>query len=154
MRKLLVGAGVALGLALSGPVLAGSDHSHPGHGALKLTLNKGQKWETDEPLRKGMSEMRNQIADALGRIHAKQFKSTDYVALADGLQTQVDYVTANCKLPGDADAQLHVVLTQILEGIDALRTASHGQQGAKRVAEALKAYGRHFNHPYWISPKL
>ena len=73
-------AALALGLALSGPASAATEHSHASHGAaaLQLTLNNGQKWPTDEPLRRGMSEMRSMLVTSLGRIHAGQFTSADY----------------------------------------------------------------------------
>lgn len=146
-------AALALGLALSGPALAATEHAHGGHGgaALELTLNKGQKWPTDEALRRGMDEMRGAMTGSLVRIHAGQFTSADYVALVERLQQQVDFVTANCKLPEEADAQLHIVLAEILEGMDAMKAGSDRLQGALRTVLALEAYGRHFDHPNWTS---
>lgn len=107
-------AALALGLALFSPAFAATEHAHgsPGRAALELTLNNGQKWPTDEALRRAMGEMRGLLATSIGRIHASQFTSADYVALADRLQEQIDYVTANCKLPEEADAQLHIVLAE------------------------------------------
>lgn len=151
--KLFSVAALALGLALSGPALAATEHAHGGHGgaALELTLNNGQKWPTDEPLRRGMDEMRGAMTGSLGRIHAGQFTSADYVTLAERLQQQVDFVTANCRLPEEADAQLHIVLAEILEGTDAMRDGTDRLQGALRAVLALEAYGRHFDHPNWTS---
>jgi hypothetical protein len=149
--KLFSVAALALGLALSGPALAATEHAHGGHGgaALELTLNNGQKWPTDEALRRGMDEMRGAMTGSLGRIHAGQFTSADYVALAERLQQQVDFVTANCKLPEEADAQLHIVLAEILEGIDAMKDGPDRVQGALRTVLALEAYGRYFDHLDW-----
>jgi hypothetical protein len=149
--KNFASAALVLGLAFSGPALAAGEHGHGGHGAaaVELTLKNGQKWPTDEPLRKGMSAMRTVMAASLERIHANQFTPTDYVALASRLQEQVDYVTANCKLPKDADAQLHIVLAEVLEGIDAMKAGKNGSKGAERTVGALEAYGRHFDDPSW-----
>jgi hypothetical protein len=140
---------LALGLALSGPALAATEHEHSGHGgaALELTLNNGQKWPTDEALRRGMDEMRRAMERSIERIHAGTFMSADYVALADRLQQQVDYVTANCKLPEEADAQLHIVLAEIIEGMDAMRDGTDRLKGALRTIVALEAYERHFDDP-------
>jgi hypothetical protein len=91
------------------------------------------------------------MTGSLGHIHAGQFTSADYVALAERLQQQVDFVTANCKLPEEADAQLHIVLAAILEGMDAMKAGSDRLQGALRTVVALEAYGRHFDHPNWTS---
>jgi hypothetical protein len=150
-------AALAFSLALSGSALAAAatEHAHGGHGgtALELALNNGQKWPTDEALRRGMGEMRSAMERSLGRIQAGTFASADYVALADRLQQQVDYVTANCKLPEEADAQLHIVLAEILEGIDAIKAGSDRLQGALRTIVALEAYGRHFDDPNgeWVA---
>ncbi|CAM5280709.1 DnrO protein OS=Afipia felis OX=1035 GN=BN961_03141 PE=4 SV=1 [Afipia felis] len=148
-------AALAVSLALSVPASAATEHAHGGHDgtALELTLNNGQKWPTDEVLRRGMDEMRSAIERSLGRIHAGQFTSADYVALADRLQQQVDFVTANCKLPEEADAQLHIVLAEILEGMGAMKNGSDRLQGALRTVLALEAYGRHFDHPNWTPVK-
>jgi hypothetical protein len=149
--KHFIAASLALGLATSGPVFASTKHTHGKHSgtALELTLNHGKKWPTDAALRRGMDAMRSAMETSLERIHTGQFTSVDYAALADRLQLQVDYVTANCKLPEKADAQLHLVLAEILEGMDAMRNGSDRSQGALRAAVALDAYGRHFNHPNW-----
>lgn len=149
--KLFTAAALALGMVLSGPALAADTHGGHGAAALELTLNKGQKWPTDEALRRGMGEMRTAMETSLGRIHAGQFTSADYLALADRLQQQVDYVTANCKLPEEADAQLHIILAAILEGIDAMKEGEDRLPGALKTATALEAYGKHFDHPDWGS---
>jgi hypothetical protein len=150
--KSLATVALALGLALSVQAFAATEHPHGSHGAgLELTLNDGQKWPTDEALRRGMGEMRNAMETSLGRIHAGQFTSANYVALADRLQKQVDYVTANCKLPEEADAQLHLVLAEMLEGMEVMRVGADRSQGALRAVAALEAYGRHFDDPNWVS---
>ena len=82
--------------------------------------------------------MRSLLATSIGRIHAGQFTSAEYIALADRLQEQVDYVTANCKLPEEADAQLHIVLAEVLEGMDTMKTGADQVQGALRAVVASK----------------
>jgi hypothetical protein len=62
-----------------------------------------------------------------------------------------DDVTANCKLPEEADAQLHIVLAEIIEGIDVIKTGADRLRGAMRVVLALEVYGRNFDHPDWMS---
>lgn len=44
-----------------------------------------------------------------------------------------------------------LVLAEILEGMDVMRNGSDRSQGALRAASALDAYGRHFNHPNWVT---
>lgn len=150
MKRFSVAA-LALGLALSGPAFAAAERAHGGHGAaaIELTLNNGQKWPTDQALRQGMGEMRSLLAASHVRIDAGQFTSADFVSLADRLHKQVDYVTANCKLPEEADAQLHIVLAEVLEGIHVMKTGADQLQGVLSVVAALEAYGQHFEHPNW-----
>jgi hypothetical protein len=65
------------------------------------------------------------------------------------VQAQVDYVTANCQLPEEADHQLHVVLEQILDGIAAMKADTGQTQGAVQIVRALELYGTHFDHAGW-----
>ena len=85
---------------------------------MELTLNNGQKWQTDEALRTGMSQIREVVDASLPPIHAGRYSAADLSTLADWVQEQVDFVVANCKLPEEADLQLHLALTQILDGIN------------------------------------
>ena len=78
-----------------------------------------------------------------------QFTSAQYGALAAKIEERVDHVVSNCRLPEEADAQLHVVLAEIVEGADAMRSGSDRLGGAMRVIQALEAYGQHFDHPDW-----
>jgi hypothetical protein len=152
-RNALLSAAVALGLAVtvSGAALAVGGHGNHGGQGIELRLNDGQKWQTDDALRLGMNGMRAQLAASLEKIHAGKFTPPDYAALADDLQAQIDYIVTNCKLPEEADAQLHIVLGEVLEGVDEMRSGENPAEGAVRVARALEAYALHFEHPGWAS---
>jgi hypothetical protein len=153
-RSYALAAAVVLALSAPGMTPAFSQHSHAG-GAISLqsmSLDEGRKWPTDDALRQGMSDIRTAVSAALPRIHAGQFTDRDYAALADRLQAQVDQIVATCKLPEDADAQLHLALTHVLEGAGLMRGAAQREQGAIAVVEALAAYGDHFEHPGWSPP--
>ena len=153
IRMQLARALVALGLAfgISGSGLAATENAHEGHGAaaVEMTLNNGQKWPTDEALRRGMSGIRSALASALPRIHEGRFTPQEFSTLADRVQAHVDDVVANCKLPEDADLQLHVALEHILEGTGAMKAKADQDKGAVAVLQALNAYGEHFDHPGW-----
>jgi hypothetical protein len=56
---------------------------------------------------------------------------------------------AHCKLPEEADLQLHMALIQVLDGINAMIGSSGQEQGAVAIVEALNAYGEHFTPPEW-----
>jgi hypothetical protein len=150
MNKSLAGAMVALGLmmGLAEAVSATGPHGH-GAPALELTLNNGQKWQTDQVLRTGMSQIREVVDASLPPIHAGRYSAADLSTLADWVQEQVDFVEANCKLPEEADLQLHLALTQILDGVNTMKEEGSQELGAAAIVQALNAYGDHFDHPEW-----
>jgi hypothetical protein len=96
-----------------------------------------------------MSDIRAAMAIAFPQIHVGQFTSAQYGALAARIQERVEHVVGNCRLPDEADAQLHVVLAEIVAGTEAMRSGSDRMGGAMRVIQAIEAYGRHFDHPDW-----
>ena len=124
-------------------------HEHGSHGSLSLELNQGEKWKTDAPLRKGMETIRSEMAGHLGQIHSDSLAGAEYLTLANKVQGQVQYMFANCELPPSADAQLHILLARMLEGVEQMRSESGQRQGAVQVVQALGAYGDHFEHSGW-----
>jgi hypothetical protein len=146
--KLLMSGLIAFGLALTPmAVVAAEPHAHAG--TVEIRLDNGKKWPTDEALRRGMGEIRVAMVDALDPIHHNQFSGEEFVRLAARVQAQVDYVTANCQLPEEADHQLHVVLEQILDGIAVMNGNTGRAQGAVKIVKALELYGTHFDHAGW-----
>ena len=121
----------SLGAAAPGPVGA---QDHEGH-AGALALNHGANWASDAPLRQGMATLRSAV-EAPPR------------ELADVIEVQVAYIIENCRLPADADANLHLVIEQLIEGAERLRVGD-GSGGRAQVVAALNAYGSHFDHPGW-----
>jgi len=149
-------ASLLLGLSVS--VQAAGAHDHHAHGSQepqKLQLNAGQKWATDAALRQAMSDINQAMATALPRIHQHQFDAADYQALASTVSQKVAYVVENCKLEAKADAMLHLVITDLLAGAEAMASkqpeARH--DGAVSVLSALQAYGKYFQHPGWKTAK-
>jgi hypothetical protein len=144
----------ALALAFAGPAFAaGETHSHD-HAAdeAKLVLNNGKKWQTDAPLRQGMSNIRSAVAKDVKAIHTGKVTPKQYEALAQKVTTEVAGIVQNCKLEPEADAQLHIVIADLMAGVEAMEGKTQGetrQAGAERVAKALNAYGEHFDHVGW-----
>ncbi len=96
-----------------------------------------------------MGEIRVVMAAALPQIHKSAFSPADYRAAAVRLQAQVDGITANCKLPEEADQRLHIVLERIREGIADIKAASEPVYAAVEVVKALNLYDNHFEHAGW-----
>ena len=133
--------------------MAQETHTHgPGTGVHGLTLNAGQKWATDEHLRKAMGKIRDGMNPAIQAIHRGTLAAAKYAALAKLASDEVAYMVANCKLEPEVDAQLHVLIAEILEGADAMAGKSKQvtrRQGAVKVIGALENYGTYFNDPNW-----
>jgi hypothetical protein len=127
---------------------------HEKLGVATLKLNAGNKWVTDAPLRGAMANIHQTMAAALDKIHHGTLNDAMYDALAATTQQEVANMVSQCKLPPDADAQLHLVIAELLLGADAL-AGKHSklsrEQGAAKVMDALKNYSTFFadDNPVW-----
>lgn len=150
--KLLYVAPLALGLAATPAIAAGTAaHDHAAAPA-SLSLDAGRKWATDEPLRKAMSNLRGAMADSLHAIHGGKLSAAGYAALATRVNDEVGYMVSHCKLEPKADAQLHLIVAEMLGGAEAMagKTKKTGRQGgAIKVLGALEHYGAYFDDPDW-----
>lgn len=143
---------VAFFLAAASNIHAAETHHH--HHAVepaKLQLNAGKKWATDTPLRQAMNEINQAMAKALPAIHKNQFGNEDYQALAATISARVGDAVAQCKLEPKADAMLHLVIADLMAGAEIMegKSAQTRHDGAVKVLEALKSYGKYFQHPAW-----
>jgi hypothetical protein len=150
--KLIAAAGLALGLVATGVAAAEHDAHKHGADAAKLTLDNGKKWATDEPLRKGMTNIRTDMETFLHEIHTGKLSAAKYNDLASQVSTEVGGIVAQCKLEPKADAQLHFVIADLLNGVETMQGKTNKatrQAGAVKVLAALEKYGTHFDHPNW-----
>lgn len=147
---------VALVLAAASNIQAAETHHHH-HAAepAKLQLNAGKKWATDAPLRQAMNDINQAMAKALPAIHKNQFGNEDYQALAATINARVGDAVAQCKLEPKADAMLHLVIADLMAGAEIMegKSAQTRHDGAVKVLEALKSYGKYFQHPAWSVAK-
>ena len=133
------------------------DHAqHAMHGAVgavsQLQLNGSAKWETDASLRAGMAAIRDAFDADHAAIHAGKETDAAYDALAMKIEAQVNDIVAHCKLPPQADANLHYVIADLLQGASLMKGTDPAQSrhaGAARVHGALNAYGKYFDDPAW-----
>ena len=157
--KNLLATLASLTLLATAPNLALAQHEHQeqeshgsGSAVAQLQLKDGQKWQTDAPLRLGMANIRAAFDADHPAIHAGKQTDAQYAALATHIDQQVQSIVANCHLPADADANLHLVIADILEGVEAMEGKSKKmkrQAGALKVGGALEKYASHFDHPGW-----
>lgn len=140
---------LALSLAIPGVAMAEAQ-PHQGHDAasLEITLNNGAKWQGDQNMITGMTAIRTVMAANLQAIHGGTLPPDAAKGMAADIQKQLDFMLANCTLEPEVDAQFHVVLSQVMDGISAL-DAGQVETGAVTIVQALNAYGDHFDHPGW-----
>lgn len=144
-----------LALALSSPlaVLAATNaHDHGKPAPHKLELNAGKKWGTDDALRQAMSTIHTSVAQALPAAHGGKATAAQYDAFGKDVTAQITYMVENCKLDPQADAQLHIIVADLMVGVEAAQ-GMHGEKkrasGVVKVAQAANAYGKHFDHAGW-----
>ncbi|HEX4944298.1 MAG TPA: hypothetical protein VFV55_08070 [Usitatibacteraceae bacterium] len=147
------GAFVMSAALLSPLAVAVDTHDH-GHaaGAAKLQLDHGKKWATDAPLRQGMTAIREAVHGAPAPLHKATAKPEAYAEVGNRVEAEVGRIVKECKLPPEADAQLHLVIADVIAGADAMkgaRDAKAGRAGLVKVDSALKNYGTYFDHPGW-----
>ncbi len=148
-RSLRLALAAVLAL-LANAAYATSEHAHDGNGhAHEMRLDDGQKWRTDEAARKGMSEIRSAVAAALPQVGQGRYDRASFATLADRVQAQVDYMLTNCRLSEAADAQFHLALDQILDGVATMKDESGQARGVVEILAALDQYRNHFDHPGW-----
>lgn len=151
MKNTVLVCAVFLALSMT-PVYAaeaGHDHLHNERPA-KLQLNAGKKWETDAPLRQSMAEIRQLFASNLQAIHTNKLALTRYHELARNVESAVSRIVAQCKLPPAADAQLHIIVAELMSGVEMMSdhaNAGTARKGAVKVIEALNRYSQYFNDP-------
>lgn len=154
LTKLLFLAAFSFCLATA-PVFAAAPagHSHDHAGApVKPSLDAGKRWASDEPLRKSMTNIRNAMDESLHAFHEGKLSAAKYNALAAKVNGEVGYMVSNCKLEPKADAQLHLIIAEILEGVEAMEgkvKKVKRQDGAVKVMGALESYGSYFDDPSW-----
>ena len=143
-----------LAMALAAPMgaFAADAHDHGKAAPHKLELNAGKKWSTDDALRQGMTTIHASVSQTLPAAHSGKAKASDYDAFGQTVSAQIAYIVENCKLDPKADAELHGLIGQMMNGAE----AAQGKQGdAKRadgvvaVAKALNTYGDYFDHKGW-----
>jgi hypothetical protein len=152
-RSTLVAAALVAAFALGtgAPTLAADPHQHAAGEPSKLVLDHGKKWATDEPLRKNMSEIRAALAAKQAGIHNGTLATVDYKALGVLIEARVAAIVAECKLEPAADANLHLIVAELLAGADAMqgKTKKTPAAGAVQAVRAANQYGSYFNHPGW-----
>ena len=146
-------AASCMSLFITMPVMAQTsvhdEHQHQGHAASSLSLDQGNKWHSDAPLRQGMQSINEAVINAVPVFHRDALTQSDADALANHINKQVEYMVANCQLTQQADAVLHVFIGDLLAGADQLAKHPTSMQGLPRIVGVLQKYPKYFDQPEW-----
>lgn len=130
-----------------------SDHQHSHgqseHAASGLSLDHGQKWKTDAPLRQGMQSISDAVMKTVPAYHAETLTKIDAEQLARHINDQVNYLVANCKLEPGADATLHVLIGDMLTAATKVANEPLSSQGMLHLVKTLQLYPDYFEHQGW-----
>ncbi len=150
---------LAIALALPLTTLAGeaAKHAHSAAAQTQLELNAGKEWTTDAPLRQAMSNIRSTVTTALPAAHGGKLTPAQYDTFGNDVTAQITYIVQNCKLDPAADEQLHIIVGDIMNGIDTAAGKQPDQKralGVVQIAQALNSYGKYFDQADWKAVKL
>lgn len=151
ISKFILTCLLLLGSAVTASAVASEQaHSHEQESThQKIQLNQGKKWPIDASLHIGMSKIKTSIEESISEIHHKKFSEAQYKALADKVDAQLAYLFKNCKLPAAADAQLHILLFDIMQASRQMQSSDNPRSGAITTIKALQKYPHYFDDKDW-----
>ena len=102
-----------------------------------IQLNNGEKWKVDDNM---MIHIRNMEKDV---VHFDQEKSTNYSLLANKLKTNIDILTSNCTMKGQAHDELHKWLVPYIELVDLFSKEKSANQFTE-IQNSFKTFNQYF----------
>ena len=154
--KALLSSASASCLLISATILpvatqAADQHSHgdEGHTVSVLSLDHGNKWQTDTPLRNSMQNINNEVMKSVAAYHDQSLTNTNAEILSTYINEQVAYIVENCKLEPRADAVLHILIGDLLTATDHLASDPLSDQGLPVIVKTLRTYPVYFDHQGW-----
>ena len=102
-----------------------------------IQLNNGEKWKVDDNM---MIHIRNMEKEV---VHFDQEKSTNYSLLANKLKTNIDILTSNCTMKGQAHDELHKWLVPYIELVDSFSKEKSANQFTE-IQNSFKTFNQYF----------
>lgn len=91
-----------------------------------IELNKGEKWKVDANM---ITHIRNMENDVISFSKAQQ---KDYKSLAEKLQSNIELLTSNCTMEGQAHDELHKWLLPYIDMVNELSEAKDDTEASKQ----------------------
>lgn len=127
---------------------AGEDmhHEHAGETHAAPVLPEGERWPTDLPLRTAMERIRTAVEANEAAYSSGTLAQGDAAELAAQVESNVQYMIANCKLPPEPDAALHVLIGRMMSASSALKADPAAENGLPQLVSVLRDYEATFDH--------
>ncbi len=107
----------------------------------KLQLNNGKKWKVDEKM---LVYIRNMESDILDFSNTDQ---KDFNILTEKLQSNIDLLTSNCTMKGDAHDALHKWLLPYIEIVNTLsetKNATEASTQFENIQTSFSTFNQYF----------
>jgi hypothetical protein len=114
-----------------------------------LLLNHGEKWQTDEPMRRAMSNVRDSVAGVQHAIDQNTATPAQYDALSRQINEQLSHIITNSKLTRKAQENFYAIFLDLVDGKEMLRQSGMQRDGALKIIGALERYPEFFDHAGW-----
>ena len=156
-RTPALGIAVAIAIGAALPACASSTQSLAAHANAAyparetLSLDQGRKWATDASLRRHMDEIRIVLAQHREPILRDKLTVEQERTLARVIENKVASIMTDCDLEPRADANLHLVMAELVQAADILngKARQEPRLGATRAVRAAQMYATYFDHPGW-----
>lgn len=134
---------------VAGTAQAAVAHDHGQAHAPLAGVASGERWASDAALREGMTRIHEALERNLPHDPQQPLGDDQATALRHDIEAAAGYLVANCQLPAAADAALHGLLAELLQGAATLPEAGRREQALARIASALEHYPQLFDEPLW-----
>lgn len=116
-----------------------------------LVQNHGQKWATNASLRSGMKSIRMLLNAKLPSIQSGTLTPEESHAMGASIVADVTTIVAQCELLPSADANLHVILIELLTAAAALQGTSPfaSAVAARQAVQIVNRYAEYFANRAW-----
>ncbi len=104
------------------------------HGDEEIQLNQGQKWKVDAEMLSIIRAMENDVASFKGSELA------EYNSLSEKLKKNIDLLTSNCTMKGQAHDELHKWLLPYIDLVNAFSEAKGGADSEKLFQDVKNSF--------------
>lgn len=110
-----------------------ADHHHD-HESDEIALNHGEKWKVDKDMMLHIQNMEKDVNSFNGK------SKTEYAALALKIKNNLDLLTSNCTMTGQAHDELHKWLLPFLDLADEFSESKSEEESAKLFTKVKTSF--------------